>query len=46
MARDQIHDVSVTRVLPKDRAVTLGWRVKVPEDGDSISTSYVLVAWR
>jgi len=44
--RDQIHDVSVTRVLPKDRTVTLGWRVKVPEDGDSISTGYVLVAWR
>lgn len=44
--RDQIHDVSVTRVLPKDRTVTLGWRVKVPEDGDSISIGYVLVAWR
>lgn len=44
--RHQEHDVSVTRVLDHDRTATLGWRVKVPEKGESVQRVYAIWAWR
>lgn len=44
--RSVVHDVSVTWVMHRDRTATIGWRLKIPEEGDTTHAVYLMWAWR